>query len=199
MAIQAKLDSNKGEINWELIARKIELETILNNPDCGLNVAPIQFDHTNNVIQHIGSITGNEVAMRATGVIEPIEGEEFIDFYTLVGEVIIQHLKGDIVLELKKEIPIEVIKTLVETFESSSKLRPVIKKAVITKAYAVTPFSMMKYINEAILKDGIKLSFNHSVALTALVNSALSFILPAEIQLIKDLQNSVSNIGSKVR
>lgn len=199
MAIQAKLDSNKGEINWELIARKIELETIINHQDCGLNVAPIQFDHTNNVIQHIGSITGNEVAMRATGVIEPIEGEEFIDFYTLVGEVIIQHLKGDIVLELKKEIPTEVIKTLVETFESSNKLRPVIKKAVITKAYAVTPFSMMKYINEAILKDGIKLSFNHSVALTALVNSALSFILPAEIQLIKDLQNSVSNIGSKVR
>lgn len=195
--LQNLLDSKK-EIDWEIIARKVELDTIKEYPKQGFNISTIQLDHINNVIQHIGAITGNEVSIRATKVIEPIQGEEYIDFYTLVGEVIIQYLNNEITLEIKKEIDQNVLKTLAETFKSASELRPIIKKAVITKAYAVTSYSIIKYINERILKAGIKLTYNHAAALTSIVNAVLNILLPIEIQLIKDLQNRVSYIGAKV-
>ena len=68
----------------------------------------------------------------------------------------------------------------------------------MTKAYAVSTYSIMKYIYDGLLKAGIKLSFTHAAALAQLVNATLAILIPRELELMNALKSSVADMGAKV-
>lgn len=173
------------EADYDRINRLLELHKLMT--EGSVTPAPLQLDATCNVIQHFSRIVGNEEVAKIVGL--STEKRER-DFYTTIANKTIEILKNNTINSEEIEAT-ESDQVLTQLQESGAmgKLRRIVKKPAITKAYAAKFITAIQSVKEECSKLGVTLTPSNLKTFTRAIITALNTTITKESELMKTLSS----------
>ena len=147
----------ENKFDFKKVNRALEVITLLTEGK--VMPAPYQLDATCNVMQHISTLTNNVEIMKTVGL-KPKDGTGK-DFYVTIADETIRQLEefcieSNYIIDEKYIAAMEIKNCFVD--DNYAKLRQIVKRPAMTKAYSATYLTSYAYIRDELRKQNIVFS-----------------------------------------
>lgn len=178
------------ELKPTLIARKLEIQYILEEQKPLRTTSPFQIDMKNNAIQHAATIVNNLDSILATGIIP--SDSKYDDLYTKIAKKTLNIIAANRNIIEFAEISAKFPNNTREDRDNSIKnLRAIAKKPTIVTIYAATKRTIIQYVYEALEDLNITITYSRKRLLARIIIKTSLEASPKEVELMNLMKKLV--------